>query len=64
MSATVGSTAAQTFETWMKAVNAVILAKTGVEADDLPDFTFMDEWEDGATPSQAAKAAIAWAKEF
>jgi hypothetical protein len=52
------------FDAWMAKVNALIVKKTGVDADDLPDFCYLDEFEDGATPAQAAKAAVQAAKEF
>ncbi len=51
------------FAAWMAKVDAIIAAKFGVGADDLPDFLYLDEFEDGATPKQAAFAAIKAAKE-
>ncbi len=52
------------FTDWMAKVDAIIIAKTGLSSDDLPDLLYDNEYEDEATPLEAAKAAIAAAKEF
>ena len=52
------------FGTWKAKVDALISAKCGITSDDLPDYCYRDAFEDGATPAQAAKAAIKAAKEF
>ena len=52
------------FDAWMVKVNAIIVKRTGLSADDLPDYLYDDDYEDGASPSQAASAAIRYAKEF
>lgn len=51
------------FNAWMKKVDAVLIAKTGLSNSDLPDWTYFDAFEDGATPASAAKQAIKAAKE-
>ncbi len=52
------------FNAWMKEVEAVLIKKTGLSSDDLPDYCYDNDFEDGATPKQAANAAIKAAKEF
>lgn len=42
-----------TFEVWMKEVNKVVESKVMLSTDDLPDWTWMDSYEDGATPKEA-----------
>lgn len=52
------------FTAWMAKVDAAIARKcAGLTSSDLPDFMYCDAFEDGATPAQAAKAAIAAAAE-
>jgi hypothetical protein len=46
------------FEGWKSAVNAEVAARTGLECDDLDDWSYADDYEDGLTPVQAAKRAI------
>lgn len=41
------------FEGWMKLVNARISRKMGLTADHLPDWTWMDAYEDDFTPGEA-----------
>jgi hypothetical protein len=52
------------FDIWMAKVNAIIIRKTGLDSNDLPDFCYADQYEDGATPSQAAAAAVRAARDF
>ncbi len=52
-----------TFEDWMKQIDAIISARTGLTHDDLPDVCYRDWYEDGMSPKRAASAAIANAKE-
>ncbi len=52
------------FNVWMAKVDALIAKSTGVGADDIPDYCYRDAFDDGASPSSAAKAAIRAAKEF
>jgi len=52
------------YSAWMKKVDAIIVKKCGLGADDLPDFNYLDAFEDGFSPAAAAKEAIKWAKDF
>lgn len=52
------------FEAWMSQVDKILIAATGIDSRDLPDFLYCDEYEDGATPKQAAKAAMRAARDF
>ena len=42
-----------TFENWMKEVNKIVESKVIVSTDDLPDWHWMDAFEDGSTPKEA-----------
>jgi hypothetical protein len=48
---------------WKGAVNAAIIRKVGVHADDLPDWNYRDAFEKGMAPSKAAAAVIRNAKD-
>ena len=53
-----------TFEKWMKQVNAKIASRCGgLDSEDLPDVCYSDFYEDGLTPTQAAREAIRYAME-
>lgn len=52
------------FLAWMKAVDDYLVKRTGLSSSDLPDYCYHDDFDDGATPRQAAVAAIHAAKEF
>lgn len=52
-----------TWEQWKGAVNAAVIRKVGVPADDLPDWDYRDAFESGMAPSKAAAAIIRNAKE-
>jgi Family of unknown function (DUF5419) len=53
------------FDKWMAKVDAYIANKFGgIDSNDLPDWNYEDAFEDGASPSAAAKAAIRAAKDF
>lgn len=41
------------FEDWMKLVDARLSRKLGLTADDLPDWTWRDAYEDNFTPGVA-----------
>lgn len=47
-----------TFEQWMKKVNQNISEVAGLSSDDLADQTYMDWFEDGMTPMEAAMEAL------
>lgn len=43
-----------TFDEFMRAINAEIEAVTGLSVYDLPDFPFMDWYDDECDPSECA----------
>jgi hypothetical protein len=47
-----------TWEQWKGAVNAAVIRKVGVSADDLPDWNYRDAFAKGMAPSKAAAAVI------
>ena len=51
------------FEEWMKAVDAALVAKCGIASSDLPDCPYSQWFEDGKTPTGAAAKAIKAAQE-
>ena len=53
-----------TFQQWMRKVDAIIDAITGMSADDLPDYCYADAFEDGVKPATAARRAIGAAQEY
>jgi hypothetical protein len=55
-------TEGKTFETWMKGVDIACNYLCGVSIHDLPDCSFLDWYEDGDTPREAARRAIRLAK--
>jgi hypothetical protein len=46
------------FEQWMQKVDEYLSAKVGCTSGDLMDFCYMDAYDDGASPAQAARQAI------
>lgn len=52
-----------TFEQWLEKVNAIIESKVGLSYQDLPDCSYHDWYDEGVSPSVAAKRAIRLAKE-
>ena len=50
--------AAPKFAAWMAKVEAEIEKACGLSSSDLDDFMYCDAYEDGASPKQAARAAI------
>ena len=42
-----------TFEVWMQEVDRLLYATVGIGYEDLPDWRWMDEWEEGVTPRDA-----------
>lgn len=51
-----------TFEEWYRAVNTIVENNAGMSCMDLPDYCYRDEYDDGRTPLQTARAAIRNAK--
>jgi hypothetical protein len=48
----------RTFEKWMAAVDKAVLYRTGVSVHDLADQCFHDWFDDGITPTQAARLTL------
>jgi hypothetical protein len=46
------------FDVWMKKVDKAVIARSGVSIHDLADQPFADWFEDGISPSQAAKLSL------
>ena len=46
------------FDAWMAKVDAYLVEKCDLESADLIDIAYMDLFEDGYTPSQAARKAL------
>lgn len=46
------------FKAWMAKVDAVVSARSGLSADDLPDCCYRDWYDDGVKPAAAAARAI------
>lgn len=46
------------FEAWKAQVNALVIAKTALSCDDLPDYCYADCFESGDNPSETARAVI------
>jgi hypothetical protein len=53
----------QTFEEWLKQVDRLLVAKTGMDHRDLPDCCYRDMYDDRTPVGAAAKKAIKNAKE-
>ena len=53
----------QPFEQWMQQVNAKLERLCGMGADDINDYCYVDCWNNGDTPAQAARAALRYARE-
>ena len=48
----------QTFESWMRAVDAAVQALSYLSVYDLADQTFYDWYESGYTPKEAARETL------
>lgn len=49
------------FDEWMKQVDKILARMTGgLTSEDLADYDYQSAFEDGATPTQAAKSAYAY----
>jgi hypothetical protein len=51
-------TTTQSFEQWKRNVDLIIQRKTGLSADDLPDYCYRDAYEDDLSALTAANRAI------
>ena len=47
------------FGKWFDRVDAIVSARAGLGADDLPDQPYYDWFESGMTPKEAAQAVLA-----
>lgn len=47
-----------TIESWLQAIDAILLDRIGLTHMDLPDCCYADWYEDGVTPKGAASKAI------
>lgn len=52
----------QTFDAWKKAVDATIYQKTGMTGDDIDDWRYQDDYNDGMSATRSAARAISNAK--
>jgi hypothetical protein len=53
-----------TFEQWKDIVNAIIEARWGLSADDLPDYCYYASYVSGDTPLECAKLAVNAAMDY
>jgi hypothetical protein len=53
----------QTFEEWLKQVDRLLVAKTGLNHEDLPDYCYRDMYDDRTPVGMAVRRAIKTAKE-
>lgn len=53
----------QSFEEWMRAVDAEIERRVHLSASDIDDWRYRDDYDEGLTPKRSAARAIANAKE-
>jgi len=51
------------FREWMREVDAYLEQRLGMSSDDLPDWLYRDDYDDGLSPEEAAENAIAYACE-
>ena len=51
-------TRTRTFEQWMKAVDAALESRLGLSSGDLEDWMWMDSYEAGDSPRDAALYAL------
>ena len=47
-----------TFDQWMKQVDALLIRWHGLASDDLPDWEWMDAFEDELSPEEAVEAFL------
>lgn len=52
-----------TFEEWMQKVNEDLVRLCSMGSDDLPDWRYRDDYDDGMTPLRSALRAIKYAQE-
>jgi len=52
------------YDAWFAKVDAIIVSRAGVNAADLPDFCYLDAFEDGASPAATAGRVIRAARDY
>lgn len=50
-----------TFESWMNRVDQYLVNELGLDSQDLPDINYMDLYESGESPREAASEALEYA---
>ena len=58
------ATAFDGFTAWMAKVDALMARSCGMSSMDLPDWNYRDAYDDGASPSSAARQAIRAARDY
>jgi hypothetical protein len=53
---------AMTYEQWKIQVDRHVLEQVGLYADDLPDYRYRDDYNDGVKPAITARKAVKAAK--
>lgn len=46
------------FRQWMIEVDDAVMGMVGISADDLPDYAYWDNWNNGADPLEISRAVI------
>lgn len=46
------------YKQWLQKVNDVISMETGLDLEDLPDYMYKDDYEDGVPPEETADLCI------
>ena len=53
------------FEEWKQEVDRQIANQLGgLTSDDIGDYRYADNWEEGVSPSKTAREAIAYSKDY
>lgn len=51
------------FEAWKIQVDRHVMEQVGLSADDLPDYRYRDDYEDGVKPATTARRVVKAAKQ-
>lgn len=54
----------QGFIVWLRKVDSLLINKTGMSHEDLPDYCYRDAFDRGEAPSQVATKAIRAARDY
>jgi len=52
------------YDAWFAKVDAIIVKRSGLRAADLPDFGYLDAFEDGTSPAATAGRVIRAARDY